>query len=113
MLNKLVEKMTECYNSNDFSDIINYLDENCIYTSQWVLDEISGNSAVASYLIDKTKAIAKSGSFATAKTVEIKSPVQKHAVLVSQSGTDVMVLVSEKDGKISAIELCMPSLFEF
>lgn len=113
MLNKLLEKMTESYNKNNFSDIIDYLDENCVYSSQWVIDEICGNGAVAAYFESKTRAIAAAGSQPEARIVNLTSPVTGRAIMLSQSGKDVVVMLREKDGRICGIELCMPSLFEF
>lgn len=110
-----MDQLVTFYNSNDFSELKNILAENCIYRSQWVFDEICGKDQICEYLTAKSKVIAKSGCFPRARKVAISRPCQQEAIAISQGSAEVRVimLLDIENGKIRAIDLCMPKLFEY
>ena len=43
----VIRYLNHCYNANDFTFISDHLDDECEYTSQWVIDKITGKEKMA------------------------------------------------------------------
>ncbi len=63
----LLQILIDCYNRNDFSNVLGVLSKDCSYASQWVFEEMQGSEKISEYLIAKTDTIAKYHAFPTAK----------------------------------------------
>ena len=112
---ELYDLVVNCYNSNSYEILEDYLSEDCVYRSQWVFEEMRGGHKIASFLVDKSNAIAKSGQFPIAKKVNILSPKEQTAIAISQGSSDVAVilLLGIENGRIHSFDLCMPGLFSY
>lgn len=117
MISTLLDKLKSCYEANDFSDIRDYLSPECVFSAQWVLDDISGAEAVEAYFVQIAKNIAQANAVPTAEVKHALSPVDADVLVLTQTnGTHTgqcIIMIGESGGKISSIEMCMPELFTF
>ena len=113
----LNQQLAQCYNNNDFSNLGSYLDEDCKYASQWVMEELCGKDTISEYLIAKSQRIAETKSFVRAVEGIIQHPYpQKDCILLFQGDDNApscIIVLEEKNQKISRIDICMPELFEW
>ena len=113
----LLGLLIECYNKNDFSQLRPFLSEDCRYTSQWVFDEMVGGDEICDYLIAKSKRIAETKYYVSAKRITILNPYhgQEAALLFQGNGDNpsCIILIKEASEHITQIDICMPELFVY
>ena len=113
MSRDLYDIVIGCYNSNSYFDLKEYMNDDCVYRSQWVFDEMRGKDKIAEYLIQKSVAIAQSGKFPKAKKVRLTSYPYSLAIAITQGDDTVAVILmlNIESDKISSFDLCEPGLF--
>lgn len=111
----LIDKLIECYNNNEFEPLRNLLSNDCIYTSQWVLDEMVGKNKITDYLISKSIRINECNIKVVAKKALIAYPYDGQECAVMFQGDldnpSSLILIKESDNLINQIDICMPELF--
>lgn len=133
--------LREAYEDGDFSEFVDLLAEDCVYTSMWVFESLQGRKAVSRHLLGKGKAIQRSGCYPEGWIVELAgsmNPLPESDIIVNgqkkrgsialayEAGKPCLMLCQELDdkvneilvdlqlteeGKVSKIDLCMPELF--
>lgn len=105
----------DCWNNLDFTELSDYLDDDVVYNSQWVLQPIQGKTAFLEYIIPKFKTIKESRD-SLSVSAEIKvcknyyGEINKPHLLITQisSGSivEIGLFIKVKEGKIIDIHLC-------
>lgn len=113
----ILKELGNCYVTGNFNKIFQYLDNNCVCESQWVIEARSGKEKVMEYYINKGKALKEKNSKCTYKIVYI-SPFRKLALIVSQYKeneiVNVMLDVKFNDSnKILRIDICDPDFYDY
>ena len=113
----LLGLLIECYNKNDFLPLRPFLSEDCRYNSQWVFDEMVGGDKICDYLIAKSKRIAETNCYVSAKRITILNPYSgQEAALLFQGGEELpscIVIIKNDAEQITQIDICMPELFAY
>ncbi len=113
----LLQILIDCYNRNDFSNVLGVLSKDCSYASQWVFEEMQGSEQISEYLIAKTDTIAKYHAFPTAKKARILSPYFGRECIALYQGDlnnpACIIIIESENEKITRIDICMPELFRF
>ena len=102
------------WNTLDTTVILELLDEDARYTSQWVLEELEGKDAISEYLIQKMNAVKDAGVNVYAELGITRSESSdRDCVLMSQGKKDevqAVVFFEINNNKIQRYDLCMSEL---
>lgn len=106
----------ECYSKGEFDAIFEYMDEECVWESQWVIEAKTGIENVKEYYQQKSKSLKGNNSKCSYKIVEIHTG--KLAVLITQKleneTKDTMLEVKFSDDfKILRIDVCNPAFYSY
>jgi hypothetical protein len=112
------------WNTLDFQDFIDALDDDVRYASQYVWDEMDNKEEIVAYLSGKAETIKKAGEPSTVR-VELGELV-RGVSFNPRPGTKCVGLYQGPvariigvaffevaDGRIQRIDLCMPELYQF
>jgi hypothetical protein len=104
-------KMMNTFNTDEF---LNLIDDNFIYSSQSVLEDITSKAEFSSYIKDKLKSVSDPSNKVYAELAEMQpyamSTLFGPCVVLAQGSKENLVstvLVKVKDNKISRISLCI------
>lgn len=106
------------YCTGNFNEIFEYLDDNCVWESQWVIEAKSGIDAVKEYYITKGKLLKEHNSKCSFKIVETNTLRNSLGLVVVQevdgkkNEVYLEVKISEKY-KILRIDVCNPAFFNY
>jgi hypothetical protein len=102
------------WNTLDATVILELLDEDARYASQWVLEELEGKDAISEYLIQKMKSVKDAGTKVYAELGITRSESSgRDCVLMSQGENDevqAVVLFEINNNNIQRYDICMPEL---
>lgn len=106
----------ECYSKSEFESIFEYLDDECVWESQWVIEAKKGIENVKAYYQEKSKILKEHNSKCSYKVVEIHT--RKLALLITQEleneTKDTMLEVKFSDDfKILRIDVCNPAFYSY
>lgn len=135
--------LRDSYEEGDFSNFFEFLADDCVFESQWVLTPHTGIADIKGYLSGKGETLKKSGNFPSGYIAELVGNINvikdaKVSIngkeqtasfgLHYDSGEICLILTQTIDDKenetvvrmqlndeykISRIDLCMPELFEY
>ena len=121
-------KLRKSYRLGDFSFIYSFLDENCVFESQWVLEPKKGFNEIYNYFENKGATLTEHNNFPHGDLVELVGDMNlfgnvgmtyepgEVCLMLKQKVDDkenkTLVRVQVKGEKISRIDLCMPEFFK-
>ena len=106
----------ECYSKSEFEAIFEYMNEDCVWESQWVIEARKGIENVKEYYQQKSRILKEHNSKCSYKVVEIHTG--KIALLITQEleneTKDTMLEVKFSDDfKILRIDVCNPAFYSY
>lgn len=115
--NILIE-LGNAYKTGEFNTIFKYLDDNCVWESQWVLEARNGIEEVKKYYIEKGKLLKEHNSKCEYSVVELHHFGYSLALVISQKVNDKVnnVLLEIKfsdEYKILRIDVCNPEFYSY
>ncbi len=119
---ELLIEYAKCWNNLDVSFIMELLDDDLEYTSQWVLETMYGKNTYLKYLSGKFTSIRNGKGSPKAELGYYKyAPLgeKKPCLVLAQDDVKVAILAEAKNGKLSKINMVgIPSpnnaiLFDF
>ncbi len=135
--------IADAYESGNFENVFEYLADDCVFESQWVMVPNTGIEEVKDYLISKGETLKRTGYFPDCDIVEllgnhkivenvdlIVNEENKHGsfslmyepgelcLLMKQTidekeSKTILRLTLNQEYKVSRIDLCMPTLFKY
>lgn len=66
-----IRYLNYCYNYNNFTNINEYLADDCQYSSQWAFEAMTGKDEIAEYLIAKSKTIKEHNAFVKSRIIRL------------------------------------------
>jgi hypothetical protein len=118
---KAAHLYASAWNMLDFSDYFQVLNEDCIYSSQYVLGDLESKKAIVDYLSKKVDTIIKTAHRVVAKEsvllqgADLSSRKGRAAVALYQGESDevsAVVLFDVNENSVIAFKLCMPELYK-
>ena len=108
------------WNQLDFTDWFDNLSDDCVYSSQYVLESLEGKDRIVEYLSGKLDAVKASDSHVIAKFAtlmqgaSLNPPPGSPCVAMYQGDTEAIaiVLFEVSNGKVAKYDLCMPELYK-
>ncbi len=116
---KNLKILAECYETGNFDSLFSCLSEDISLDSMWVFETLSGFEKVKEYYIGKGETVRKYGAFPTCLIVRsINYPQDKLLIymcqyLKNETAEGIIDIKLNDQGKISHINLCDKSLFQF
>lgn len=111
---KALEAFAKMINTSDTEEFLNLIDDNFIYSSQSVLEDITSKVQFSSYINDKLKSVSTSSNKIYAEMADMQpypmSSLFGPCVVLAQGNKENLVstvLVNVKDNKITRISLCI------
>jgi hypothetical protein len=111
---KALEAFAKMINTSDTEEFLNLIDDNFIYSSQSVLEDITSKVQFSSYINDKLKSVSASSNKIYAEMADMQpypmSSLFGPCVVLAQGNKENLVstvLVNVKDNKITRISLCI------
>ena len=94
------------YETGDFTDVKQYLTDDSIFESQWVLEPLTGTDEIMGYLLGKGKTLQKHNAFAEAT---FPGGTEGEYMLVTQGEDEMGIEVQLDDqGMVQRIDLVLP-----
>lgn len=105
---ELLIEYAKCWNNLNISYIVDILDDDLEYTSQWVFETIYGKNTYLEYLNDKFTTIRNSVNIPKAELGYYKFAYleeNKPCLVLTQGDVKVVILTEVKNGKLSKINM--------
>lgn len=111
---KALEAFAKMMNTCNADEFLNLIDDNFIYSSQSILEDITSKAEFSSYIKDKLKSFSDSSNKIYAEMSEMQpypmSSLFGPCVVLAQGNKENLVstvLANVKDNKITRISLCI------
>lgn len=100
----------KAWNTLDCTEFLELLDEDTVYTSMWVLEDLKGKFNIAPYLSKKMEAVKEEGSDIKAELGKATTfDPGRDCVVVTQDGEVIVTVVFKvKEGKIIRYDMTTP-----
>ena len=101
------------YKSGDFEHFADYLTDESVFESQWVLTPLIGKESIMDYLRGKGTTLKAHNAFPETTFVEISG--KDIGLLLQQAGNIGVLVVSELDdnGMVKRIDLCHEAFYQY
>ena len=113
----ILKELANGYVTGNFDNVFQYLDDNCVWETQWSIEPRTGKTAVIEYYTKKGQLIKGSGSKCEYEIVNLIT-FDKLGVVVTQKQENktikIMLDVRFNDkNQILRIDVCEPTFFEY
>ena len=121
----VLSTLKDGYMTGNFEALFPYLDEDCVFESQWVFTPLTGYKAVTEYFTRKGHTLIQSSAFPecsiaemidwSAQTIEDakKLCLEMKQTINHQENAVLVIVTLNQSGMVERIDLCAPELYKY